>query len=165
MGKAPDEHMGKQMTADEFDKLPTPDAKLAAWHQTSAEQKRLTALERHMRNVCFGIYFNHADGTENFELGNGYKLKGVASINYTLDHKPVEGGGDTALEKALDAIDKIGNEGSFIGERLVKWKPELSVSEYKSLAADSPIKKAIDAVLTTKPGSPTLEIIEPKAKV
>jgi hypothetical protein len=45
---------------------------------------------------------------------------------------------------------------------LVKWEPKLSETAYKN--ADSETQKLFDGCLTIKPGKPSLEIIEPKAK-
>lgn len=95
-------------------------------------------------------------GTENIELGNGYKLKCEKKINYSLNNK------DDAVDKALTKIEKSGAEGAFIVDRLVRWKPELSVSEYKKL--DPKYKKIIDEVVTTKAATPSLTLVEPKAK-
>jgi hypothetical protein len=55
-----------------------------------------------------------------------------------------------------------------IAERIVKWKPDLSVSEYETLAAsenetDIKAKTLIDAILTVKPASPQLTFEPPKA--
>lgn len=96
------------------------------------------------------------EGTENFELGAGYKLKAVFKINRSFV------GGQEAVEKALQKIEKTGPEGEFIAERLVKWKPELSVSEYKKLPEK--FKKMIDEVVTSKEATPSLELVAPKSK-
>ena len=95
-------------------------------------------------------------GTENVELGGGYKLKAVFKINYSLDNT------NEGVDKALTKIEKTGTEGKFIAERLVKWKPELSLSEYKQLPQK--FKDIIDDVLKASEGTPSLELVEPKSK-
>jgi hypothetical protein len=74
-----------------------------------------------------------------------------------------EGKTDKArIEKALSKIEKDGESGELIAERLVKWTPELSLTEYKQLS--DKYRKIIDDVIITSEGTPTLEIKEPKAK-
>jgi hypothetical protein len=129
------------------------------WQVSKKALEAAKETEAALRNELFAITFPAGlVGTDNYELGQGYKLKGVGKINYNLNNK------DGATEKALGVLETLGNEGTFIAERLVSWKPTLSVTEYKSLSADSPYKRIIDAVLTTSPGLPTLELVEPKAK-
>lgn len=124
-----------------------------------AKKTLAVAVETEMalRKELFALAFK-ADlvGTENYELGNGYKLKGVGKINYNVDTAHVD--------EALAAIENCGNEGKFIAERLISWKPALSLTEYKQLSSEGPYKKLIDKVITTSPATPTLEIVEPKAK-
>lgn len=104
------------------------------------------------------------EGMNNVDLGNGYTLKAGIKINYCLDKD------NDKIEAALDQIEAIGNEGKFIAERLVKWTPTLSLTEYRTLCDDatkSPDKKRIldivNTVLTTSDGTPSLEIKAPKA--
>ena len=76
-------------------------------------------------------------------------MKITHKLNYTL-------GNANLVDKALDLIEKSQEGGNVIAERLVSWKPELSVREYKLL---SPQQKAyIDTVLTVKPGTPSVEL-------
>jgi len=96
------------------------------------------------------------EGTENIELGAGYKLKAVFKINRSFV------GGQEAVEKALQKIEKTGPEGEFIAERLVKWKPELSITEYKTLP--DKFRKVIDEIVTSKEATPALELVAPKSK-
>jgi len=104
--------------------------------------------------AAFPFDASKEEGTQNIDLANGWKLKVVKKLNYKLDNT------EDATDKALDKLEKMGPEGMFIAERLVKWKPELSVSEYRKLSAS--FKAVIDTVLTTSPGAPTLELVEPK---
>lgn len=90
------------------------------------------------------------------ELNAGWKLKLVHKFNYTLDKD------NEKVESALDRMSKLGNEGTFIAERIVRWKPELSIKEYREL--DGEYRKIVDSVLTIKPGTPAIELVEPKVK-
>jgi hypothetical protein len=103
-------------------------------------------------------------GTRNYELNAGYKLKAVLKLNYKLNNDEVD--------NTLDRIERIGEEGKFIAERLVKFKPELSVTEYNTISeraanGDSTAKKIIaelNKILTISDATPSLELVEPKAK-
>jgi hypothetical protein len=150
-------------TIADFNAIPSRDAAIADWHNTKAALKALTELEREKRAVLYtNLFPGNVDTTATIDLGApGYKLKATGSLNYKLQFSTKEDG-RKALDEALDRISKTGNEGAFLVDRLVQWKPELSVGEYKKLDSDGEIKKIIDAVLTITPGSPTLEFVTPK---
>jgi len=84
-----------------------------------------------------------ADGAESIDTGFG-KL----TITHTLDYKlsAVE-----EVDKALDEIEKSQEGGNVIAERLVSWKPEISVRELRLLTNEQ--RAIIDNVLTIKPAS------------
>ena len=134
------------------------DAKILQWTEAAKKLAEANEIELALRNEVIAINFaeHKESGTENVELGNGYKLKAVFKLNYRLNNT------DDAVDKALSKLEKAGTEGAFIAERLVKWKPELSVTEYGKL--DPKFKKIIDEVITTSPGTPSLELVEPKSK-
>lgn len=93
-------------------------------------------------------------GTENIDLGDKWVCKAEFKTTYKLNDK------DYAVEKMLDKLEGMGEEGMFLAERMVKFKPELSISEYKTL---SPKYKAIvDTIVTTKNGLPTISIVQSK---
>ncbi len=131
---------------------------IQAWRNAKAALAKATVAEKLARaEMCkLGFPTGLTEGTNTVDLGAGYKLKVVQPYNYNLDKTD-----DCKLtDAALDEIEKMGNEGAFISERLVKWKPELSVTEYRAL--DPKYKVVIDRVLTISPGSPQPEFIEPK---
>lgn len=108
---------------------------------------------------------NPDEGVNNLELGNGYTLKANVKYNYKLaDNKIVEDG--------LDKLCKIGNNGSFIADRLVSWTPNFLLTEYRELqkqAADGSVEakqmlQVVTSFLTIEEAAPSLEIREPKAK-
>jgi len=129
---------------------------LAAWNQAATELAKLVDHERRLRTAVFETHFPaHTEGVNRTDIGNGYQLKATAKYNYNLKNK----NGET--EMAIEAIAKLGEKGAFIADRLIRWQPELSVSEYRKL--DDTIKKEIDKVLEIKPGMPALEIEAPKS--
>lgn len=133
------------------------DTLIKQWDDMCKQLAAAKQAELNLRMLVVSTVFpNLPEGTNTVELGNGWKIKATGVNNYNLD-KDV-----TKVESALDAIEATGPEGKFLGERLVSWAPKLSVAEYRTLP---PIVKAIiDAVLTIKPGTPQLELCEPKVK-
>lgn len=98
---------------------------------------------------------NKAEGTERYDLGNGYQLKCVKKTSYSMANS----NGETFA--ALKALTLLGDASSRMAESLVKFAANLRVSEYKKLNDSE--RKIMDEVITTKPGAPTLELVEPKA--
>jgi len=106
--------------------------------------------------AALGFSEEKVEGTERVDLANGWQLKAVKKQNYNLKNTNGE------CDAALDKLEASGPEGKFIAERLVKWKPDLSIKEWRELA---PKHQALFAeVLTITPGAVSLELIEPKAK-
>lgn len=138
------------------------------WQQRKADAdaaKMAIAAERVARDaVVAHIFKDDPVGTANFPLTDGWLLKYCRTLDYKFDTTPVDDAdptGTTKLDAALDAIEAASNEGKFLVERLVKWTPELRVSEYNKLP---PYAKAIiDGVLTTKDKAPELSLVPPKA--
>ena len=144
-----------------FNETANRDAKIIAWEAAvkalAAAKDAEAALRKEVLAEAFAFDPEALrEGTENFELGNGYKLKAVFKISRNLNNE------NEAVDKVLSKIEKTGPEGAFIAERLVKWKPELSVSEYKKLPEK--FKKLFDEVVTSKEAMPSLELVSPKSK-
>lgn len=124
-------------------------------HATAvANAKRWMERERELRSLIYGNLFGSlADGTTHtHELGNGYKLKAKRPLNYKVDAG--------LIDDALDKIVAIGNSGAFLADRVIKWKPELSLTEYKQLSDEQ--RQVLDVAITMTPGLPSLELVEPK---
>jgi hypothetical protein len=140
------------------------DRLLLAWEESkkALDVAKEKEMEQRKAVVAFAFDPNKTSGTERIELANGYQAKAVKKINYGFV-KDAEGKlNKRAIDKALERIEKIGGPvGELIAERLVKWTPDLSLTEYKQL--DEKYKKVIDEVIVTTEGAPTLEIIAPKA--
>lgn len=144
-----------------FNETANRDARILAWEAAvkalAAAKDAEAALRKEVLAEAFAFDPEALrEGTENFELGNGYKLKAVFKISRNLNNE------NEAVDKVLSKIEKTGPEGAFIAERLVKWKPELSVSEYKKLPEK--FKKLFDEVVTSKEAIPSLELVAPKSK-
>lgn len=145
----------------------TPDQVLQAHLEAKTALGKAVETEIALRKEVKARYFPDAGdtkGTFNFDLGNGYKLK-LKNGEYVK----VADTDEQSLETALDAIAKIGNLGAVMADELVKFKPELSLTEYNKLkdnddAQAKRIKSIIDKHITITPATPTLEFVEPKNK-
>lgn len=136
-----------------FDK----DKALLEWQAAAKLLEETKTDEMNKRLLVFSSFFpNPKEGVNNLELGAGYILKGTHKLSYSVTNK------DGVANKCIDAIRLTGNEGPFIADRLIDWKPSLSTSEYKK--ADDKYKKLLEPCLTIKPGSPSLELVAPKGK-
>lgn len=145
---------GDDFTAEEH--LFYRDQVLEQWESAkqSLEAAKIAEMDLRKTFVKFAFNTETLTGTERIDLANGYQAKAVKKLNYNVDQ-----------EKVNDALDKIENmdaEGKFIAERLIKWKADLSITEYKALP--DKYKAIIDTVVTTSEGAPALEIIAPKDK-
>lgn len=142
----------------------TRDALLTQWNNSQEALTRAKALEMDIRKLVFAFNFpTPKEGTQRVELGNGYNLKAVHKINTTISAS------NDDVDKAEDAASKIGNEGSFLFERVITWTPNFSKSEYNKLDAGNAthvaVKKLVDGLIESKPGAPALELEAPKAKL
>lgn len=137
-------------------------ALIASWSQAANNAKAAIEYERKLRNEVMHACFanDKREGTEHFELPEGWDLKAVKKLSYNLATDKVN--------EALDKIEALGERGKLLAERLVKFKPELSISEFKKLdeggSEEKEIKGIIEGVLTIKDASPSLELIAPKLK-
>lgn len=146
--------------------LLTQDQVLFTWQQL--KDALTTAKEAEMeyrKYVVKRAFPNATEGTNVIELNAGYILKAVVKYNYKLlDNKIVE--------KTLDDIAKIGNEGAFVADRLVNWHPTFSVGEYRELENNAKdgnetaqaILAKCGEMLIVDEGAPTLTITAPKGK-
>lgn len=139
--------MYEQMTNDEL---------LMHWKNIKTQAETLKITEADLRKYIVQHMFPNAkEGTNNQDLGNGYKLKAEIKYNYKIDNNKID--------NVLEDIATMGNEGSIVAERLIKWTPSLSLTEYRDIL-NQDIKKKIDSALTITDAMPTLSIIEPKTR-
>lgn len=99
-------------------------------------------------------------GTQTVQLGQGWKVKATKGLNYNVANK--EGETFTVLAE----LDKMGNELiSHIAKELFSFKPEVRKTKLKELAEISPdAHRLVESVITTKPATPSLELIPPKSE-
>lgn len=130
------------------------DALLMAWWEADKAAEIAKANEENLRNAVLPMMFPQPYvGTNNFELGGGYKLKAEYKQNYSI--KKNEATGDyshvaVVLAKLPPAV----------AAELVRWKPELSITAYKKLTAEE--QAIVNTIVTITDGKPTLEMVTPK---
>ena len=143
------------------------DGMLMLHQRTKEKLDHFKALEMEYRKVCAKILVEKPkEGMNTVELGNGYQAKVGIKYNYKLDSN------NDKVWEGLEKIEKIGNQGKFIAERLVSWTPNFLLSEYRKLQEDAQdgsqeakqMLEAINEFMTITEAAPTLEIREPKAK-
>lgn len=147
-----------------------------AWQRARDVLATAKADEMKLREQLTALLFpTPKKGTQRVKFDNGYAVKLVYKLNYTLGDAELTDPDNgrkipktEQVEAVLDEIEKCGNEGAFIADRLIKTEYTLSEGEYNKLDLSNPthvaIKKLIDGVLVIKPAAPTLELEEPKAK-
>ncbi len=136
-------------------------SRIKDWLAAKATLEAAKNNELELRNILAKMCFpNPVKGTQRIDLGEGYSLKMVHKVNYKIDAEKVE--------DVLDEIEKVGNEGQFLGERLVKLQYDLSVSEYGKLDVSNPthkkVKALLDKIVTTTDATPAMEFEVPKPK-
>lgn len=149
-------------TEDEY--IQKRDSILMAWQASKDMLEEAKAHEMDMRKQAVDFCFdpNVNKGTERVELGEGYVAKSVKKLNYGFVKNEDNRVDKHRIDRALSLIEKDGPMGVLIAERLVKWTPDLSLTEYNQLPSE--YKEIIDDVIVITEGAPTLEIIPPKVK-
>ena len=121
------------------------------WQSAKHMLEIYKAKEAELREAVVAQHFHNAPiGTNHHECDDGSDLVCVKKYNYTLDKETTA----NAQEKLIPVI------GVELAARLVNWKPDLSLSEYKKLPEAA--KAIIDTVLTISPATPTLELKDKK---
>lgn len=144
----------------------TEDQLLMAWADIKKAIEVAKAQEMEVRKYIVNRVFPKKEEGMNIKpLGNGYELKAAVKFNYNLADN------DT-VENCLAKVASLGNQGPFIADRLVSWKPSFLLTEYRQLVEDKEkgdkfaieCLKAIEPMLTISEGAPELTIKEPKVK-
>ena len=134
------------------------DQLLVEWATAKEALDEAKTAERFLRDKIVlesGLFDpDKIEGTQRVQLGNGWQVKAVKSLDYKLENKH----GETF--EALKKLSELSPEGRRMSEELCSFEARLRKSEYLKLRGDE--KSIIDAILTTKPGAPTLELIPPK---
>lgn len=124
---------------------------MVVWYELKKQLASLKTQESLMRRKIFGHCFPEpTEGTNSYELPDGYVLKGTHVLNRDVDRGALDAGRTMLQEHGLN-VDK-----------LLDFKPSLVKREYNKLTAEE--KKVFDQILIVKEGSPQLEIVQPKRK-
>ena len=122
--------------------------KLEQWRAAARELELVRDNEMRLRKELVAECFpNMVEGVSYLDLMSGWKLKVNQPFTRSLDQ-------DKAPE-VLKALKKIK------ADNAVKIKYDLSVAVYRTL--DGQARALVDDILTTKPGSPSLEVVPAKA--
>lgn len=121
--------------------------KLEQWRAAALELELAKTLEMRLRKELTAECFpNLLEGTNSIELQAGWVLKMNQPFTRTLDQ--------AKAPEVLKALKKLKADGA------VKVKYDLSVTVYRTLEGQA--RALVDDILTTKPGSPSLELVAPK---
>ena len=123
--------------------------KLNEWYECREQLRILQEREKALRLEIMSKVFPEAkEGVNSFPLEDGYVLKGTKVITRKVD------------EASLLAIaEQLASSGVSI-DSLIRYKPELSVREYKKMNEEQ--RMIFDQALIIKEGLPQLEIVLPK---
>jgi len=124
---------------------------LEDWQQAVAQKKAAEKLEAHLRAQIVRSTFgeNPKEGTSTHELPDHRKVKVKQSMYRRVDKDMLDAGLASQMMEQFN-ID--------VYDRLVRLKPDLSVSEYKKHLKPEPLA-LFNQCVTTKPGTPTIEIV------
>lgn len=137
-------------------------AELSKWYLLKKQLGEVKSAEAMMRSRIAKFFFPTPDeGTNTHPLkdGTGANLKMVHTIDRKVDEGELE-----ALREAMSAAEDDpknnlhGLELDFT--KLIVWKPELKISEYRKLTDAQ--REVFDRILVVKPGMPQLDIVIPK---
>lgn len=131
------------------------------WYVLQEDLKKVKAREMLLRQKLFKHHFpTPEEGTNSLSLdpvliaaglaADGRMLKGGYVINREVDAASLNVLGPKFAENGIKVQD------------LIQWKPSLKTGEYRKLTAEQ--LQLFDQCLIIKPGSPTLEVVLPKAR-
>jgi hypothetical protein len=129
---------------------------LKEWYTLKKDMDEMKNKEIVLRQFIFaGLFPNPEEGTNSLpvEDGTGAVVKGVHTINRAVQVELLE-----ELKKVQAMPDS--NQPKLDLEKLVRWKPEVSIKEYRQLTDEQ--RLLFDQVLVIKPGMPGLDIVIPK---
>ena len=129
----------------------TLDQKLARWYTLKADVARLTADESALRMEIFGEAFKNPPekGTVRHSIGYGKDLKATCKLNYSIDKQALE---VAKVELPADVLAQV-----------LKYKPEVNEAGLNAIT-DPKHKALVASFVTSKPGLPSLEIVDVKKR-
>lgn len=128
---------------------------LLAWHMLDTEIAAIKESfaakvkeEQELRRKAIELAFPEAkEGTNTLDLGNGWRLKANVKISRKVD------------EAALPAVKEKLAEMHVNADRLINYKPDLVLKEYRTLTKEQQV--VMDEALEIKPSMPELALLEP----
>lgn len=133
---------------------PEQTTKLTEWQAAKAAAdavKPTVEKEQTLRKEVFALFFPAPiEGTNKFDLPEGWALKGTYKIDRKVD------------EQAVPAVSEALRGMGVNVDLLIGYEPKLKTATYRELTAEQ--RGIFDQALTIKPGSPTVELVAPKAK-
>lgn len=167
------EHVAVEETPEAFKRRLTDEVQ--TWRDAKESLATIKADEMAAREKLTATCFpNPVKGTQRYALEGGYQVKLQYGWTYSLGDKDklADDGTKVSIEAQVQALEaeilKLDPAAEAILRRLIRWKPEISGTEYESLASgeatelETKIKGLVDELLTVKPKSPTLDLEEPK---
>lgn len=129
------------------------DRLLMEWMDAKEALELAKKKEALLRNMVANAFFKEQkEGTNDCQLGNGYVLK--LKQNYIRSFVD-----NLSVEEMLAKLSALGFED---GEKYVKFKPSLVLTEYRKLEGDRKI--AFDTMLVVKQSLPSIELVTPQKK-
>lgn len=129
------------------------DRLLMEWMDAKEALELAKKKEALLRNMVVNAFFKEQkEGTNDCQLGNGYVLK--LKQNYIRSFVD-----NLSVEEMLAKLSALGFED---GEKYVKFKPSLVLTEYRKLEGDRKI--AFDTMLVVKQSLPSIELVTPQKK-
>jgi hypothetical protein len=128
---------------------------LKEWYALKQQLDELKDKEVILRQfIVNGLFPTPVEGTNTHPIndGTGAVVKATCPINRAVQVEQLE-----ELKKSLQADNNLPKLNL---DKLIKWKPEVSIKEYRTLTEEE--LKLFDQVLVIKPGMPGLEIMIPK---
>ncbi|UPT53015.1 hypothetical protein [Hafnia phage yong3] len=120
------------------------------WYKLKDEIKRIQARERLLRDkICKSYFPTPKEGTNKVQLPDGAEMKMTYKIDRKVDIAMFSQIAPQMFERGVDV------------NLLVESKPTLKVANYRKLEGET--LAIFNQCIESKPGSPTLEIVPPKA--
>ena len=128
---------------------------LKEWYEIKQQLDELKNKEVVMRQfITAGLFPEPTEGTNTVPLNDG--TGAVAKMTHVINRKVDEEQYDE-LEKSLQTDNNLPRLDL---AKLVRWKPEVSIKEYRTLTDEE--RHLFDQALVIKPGMPGLDIMIPK---
>jgi hypothetical protein len=128
-------------------------ADIIAWSQAKADMKAAAAKEIDLRlKLVERLFKGKPVGLHTVDLGRGFVL--TCEIKESAKVDP-----DKAVEAQLK-LAKLGELGQSVAKSIFRWTAELRIGKFKELSAAH--RKIVSAAFETKPGTPSLELREPR---